>query len=293
MYGKATYQELAGRDSFFDVEGYLCLLFRGKREFQQQRVASARGPKSHTRKPIPHHLGFMGCKKHGSFRKSPQFFTSPPSGHNPADRMKIRSQQQVTDFMGKYMAQQCMRKSPVFSHWLDPVIKGIPVVTHSFPVQRSSAEHIGTIPHLRAHRARKDLQHQVSGTNNVAARRLNILSSLGAVPPKRLYSSLLKNPAYLHLRSGQEFCRNVGVVVDRDMDFRRESLCCRWILSQARGGQKAERQDRMNADVIVHSVTSGATLRSANSYLNALWATSRASVDDELNRLIPVAYGGK
>jgi len=160
-------------------------------------------------------------------------------------------------------------------------------------IQRSGAEHIGTIPHLCAHRARKDLQHQMIGAHDVATRGLSILGSRGAVPPKRLYSSLLKNPMYLHLCRCQEFCGNAGVVVDTDMNFRPQSLCCRCVLSQARGDQKAERQNRINADVAVHCVTSWATLRSANRYLNALWATSRVSGDDEINCLTPVVYGGK
>ncbi len=134
--------------------------------------------------------------------------------------MRIRSQKQVADFMCEYMAQECGRESSRFCHLLNPVIKGIPVETHALLIQSSGAEHIVAIAHLRAHRVRKDPQHHVSGTNNVAAYRLSILSSLGAVSPKCLYSCLLKNPAYLRLRRGQEFCRNAGVVVDSDMDFR-------------------------------------------------------------------------
>src|SRR6266568_2396217 len=115
--------------------------------------------------------------------------------------MRIRSQKQVADFMCEYMAQECGRDSSRFCDLLNPVIKGIPVETHALLIQSSGAEHIVAIAHLRAHRVR-------------------ILSSLGAVSPKCLYSCLLKNPAYLHLRRGQEFCRNAGVVVDSDMDFR-------------------------------------------------------------------------
>ena len=152
--------------------------------------------------------------------------------------------------MCEHMAQKCGPESPRFSHLFNSVIKGIPVVTHSVLIQCSGAEHIATIPPLRTHRVRKDLQHQVSGTNNVAARRLSIRSSVGAVLPKGLYSSLLKNPTYLHLRGGQEFWGNVGVVVDRDMDFHRQSLCC-CVPGQARGGQKGEGQDRINADATV------------------------------------------
>src|SRR5437016_5518529 len=78
--------------------------------------------------------------------------------------------------MCEHMAQKCGPESPRFSHLFNAVIKGIPVVTHSVLIQCSGAEHIATIPPLRTHRVRKDLQHKVSGTNNVAARRLSIRS---------------------------------------------------------------------------------------------------------------------
>src|SRR6267143_4329728 len=265
----------------------------GRKSFDNNGPRRFRNLKSQGREPFPHHLGFLRHKEHGSFNYSPKFTASPSSGHDPTDRMRIRSQQHVANFMCEYMAQKCRRESPRFRHLLNPVIKGIPVVTHAFLIQRSRPEHIGTISHLHAHRARKDLKHQISGTNNVAARRLSILSSLGAVPPKRLYASLLKNPMYLRLGRSQEFCRNVGVVVDRDVDFRQHSLCCRCSLIQARGGQKAERQNGINANVAVHSVTSKAMLLSANRYLNAPQATSWASIDGELNCLKPVVYERK
>ena len=41
--------------------------------------------------PIPHHSGFRGSKKHGSFRNSSQPFTTPLPGHKPANRMSSRS----------------------------------------------------------------------------------------------------------------------------------------------------------------------------------------------------------
>lgn len=76
--------------------------------------------------------------------------------------------------MRKYMAQKSARESPLISHSLNPIVEGVPVKAHPFLIQCSGTEHIDTIPDLRAHRMRKDLQHQISGTNDVATRGLNI-----------------------------------------------------------------------------------------------------------------------
>ena len=54
----------------------------------------------------------------------------------------------MADFMRKYMAQKSRRESPLFRHPLNPIVEDIPVVTQPFLIQRSSAEHIGTITHL-------------------------------------------------------------------------------------------------------------------------------------------------
>src|SRR6266480_783497 len=148
----------------------------------------------------------------------------------------------MADFMPKYMAQKSRRESPLFRHPLNPVVEDIPVVTQPFLIQRSSAEHIGTITDLRAHCAGKDLQHEVSGPYDVATCRLNILRSVRAVSPNSFHSRLPKNPMHLLLCSGQEFWGNVGVVVDRDMEFRAQSLFCRRVLSEARRRQKHQGQ---------------------------------------------------
>src|SRR6266513_3638887 len=84
----------------------------------------------------------------------------------------------MADFMRKYMAQKSRRESPLFRHPLNPIVEDIPVVTQPFLIQRSGAEHIGTITDLRAHCARKDLQHEVSGPYDVATCRLNILRAV-------------------------------------------------------------------------------------------------------------------
>src|SRR6266581_2826987 len=142
----------------------------------------------------------------------------------------------MADFMRKDMAQKSRRESPLFRHPLNPIVEDIPVVTQPFLIQRSGAEHIGTITHLRAHCARKDLQHEVSGPYDVATCRLNILRAVRAVSPNSLHSRLPKNPMHLHLCGGQEFWGwgNVGVVVDRDVEFWVQSLFCRRVLSEAR-----------------------------------------------------------
>src|SRR6266436_5343954 len=144
----------------------------------------------------------------------------------------------MADFMRKYMAQKSRRECPLFRHPLNPIVEDIPVVTQPFLIQRSGAEHIGTITHLRAHCARKDLQHEVSGPYDVATCRLNILRSVRAVSPDSFHSRLAKNPVHLHLCGGQEFWGNVGVVVDRDMEFWAQSLFCRRVLSEARRRQE-------------------------------------------------------
>jgi len=145
----------------------------------------------------------------------------------------------MADFMRKYMAQKSRRESPLFRHPLNPIVEDITVVTQPFLIQRSGAEHIGTITALRAHCARKDLQHEVSGPYDVATCRLNILR---AVSPNSFHSRLPKNPMHLHLCGGQEFGGNVSVVVDRDMEFWAQSLFCRRVLGEAGRRQKHQGQ---------------------------------------------------
>src|SRR6266478_7215242 len=147
--------------------------------------------------------------------------------------MRIRPQQQVTDFMREYMAQKCRRESPIFRHPLNPIVKGVSVEADPFFIQRSSAEHIITIPELRTRRARKNLQHQITGTNDVATRGLSTLDFLGAVQPKRFHSSLLKNPVHFRLCRSQEFGWNVGGVLHRDMELRAQSFGSQCVLSEA------------------------------------------------------------
>src|SRR5439155_10147330 len=155
----------------------------------------------------------------------------------------------MADFMRKYMAQKSRRESPLFRHPLNPIVEDIPAVTQPFLIQRGGAEHIGTITHFGAHGARKDLQHEVSGPYDVATGRLNILR---AVSPNSFHSRLPKNPMHLHLCGGQEFWGNLGVVVDRDMEFWAPSLFCRSVLSEARRRQKHEGQEGINAGVALH-----------------------------------------
>lgn len=40
--------------------------------------------------------------------------------------------QQVADFMRKYMAEKCRRKSPAFSQSLNPIVEGVSVESHPF-----------------------------------------------------------------------------------------------------------------------------------------------------------------
>src|SRR6266849_4746321 len=147
--------------------------------------------------------------------------------------MRIRPQQQVTDFMREYMAQKGGSDSPLFSQFLNAIVENISVEADPFFIQRSGTEHIITIPELRTCRARKNLQHQITGTNDVATRGLSIFDFLGAVPPERFHPSLLKNPVHFRLCRSQEFGGNVGGVLHRDMELRAQSFGSRCVLSEA------------------------------------------------------------
>ena len=155
------------------------------------------------------------------------------------------------------------------------------------------AENIDTISDLHAFRIRKDLQHQIRRTNYVATCRLTLFHFFGTVPPYGFHSSLLKNSMHLGLGYGQEFGGNVGRVLDGDMDLRAQNLRGRRLLAKAGRSQKQERQNWKMTESLAHSVTSLATLRSVDSYLNAPEAAGQSSVGDVVNHVVSIVYDRK
>src|ERR1700676_2104159 len=96
-------------------------------------------------------------------------------GHDSADAVGIRSQQQVPNFMSQHIPEHGMAEFSLFSDSLDAVVKDISVVADALPIHKSRPEHIAAIAGLSANRARKDLQHQMGGIDGITIAGLDFL----------------------------------------------------------------------------------------------------------------------
>jgi hypothetical protein len=190
--------------------------------------------------------------------------------------------------MRKYMAQKCRRESLLFSQSLNSIVEDVPVEAHPFLIQRSCTEHIDTIPDLHAHRVRKDIQHQIIGTNDVATRdSLVSRNSSAKAFPLRPGEKSSVLPALPQPRLRWERWRNRGQRYE--LLGSRPALPVR--LGQSTKDTKTRTSKIHECRIACSQCHPGATLLPATGYLNAQEMTSWPKADDELNCLTRVAYG--
>jgi len=153
--------------------------------------------------------------------------------------------------MGKNIAQKPMAQFPCFRKFLNAIVEDIPVVAHTFLIQRRDAEYIGTITDLLAHSVALELQHQMRAISDVAAGGLGVLHFRRAVQPNRFQTSLLENLMRFLLRGQQKLSGHIGIVVYRDTKLWSRRLCGGCVLGKA-GRRPQERQYRATAKPSVH-----------------------------------------
>ena len=106
--------------------------------------------------------------------------------------------------MGNNIAQKPMAQFPCFRKFLNAVVEDIPVVAHTFLIERGDAEYIGAITDLLAHSVTLELQHQMRAISDVAAGGLGVLHFRRAVQPNRFQTGLLENLMRFLLRGLQK-----------------------------------------------------------------------------------------
>jgi hypothetical protein len=199
----------------------------------------------------------------------------PVRGHDSADAMGIRSQQQVSNFVSENVPEHGVAESSLFCDSLDGIVENVGVVACTFLIHESRTEHIVAIASLSTNRARKDLHRQVSGIHAITITGLDFLRFRKASLPDRFNSRLSKNPPGILLRSYQQLRGNIGVVIHGDRKCRPFGALPREFGStQERCHYKHHTCGRFKYSA--HGVTSSVTptLPIASNYLNALEITS-------------------
>lgn len=153
--------------------------------------------------------------------------------------------------MSKNIAQKPMAQFPCFRKFLNAVVEDIPVVAHTFLIQRSDAEYVGAITDLLAYSVTLELQHQMTAIDDVAAGGLGVLQLRRTVQPNRFQTSLLENPMRFLLRGQHKLSGHIGIVVYRDTKLWSRRFCGGCVLGKA-GRRPQERQYRATAKSSVH-----------------------------------------
>src|SRR5450755_3520848 len=94
---------------------------------------------------IPHYSGLSRNKPHSPFRDVPQLIIVPMRAHDSAEGMRIRSQQQVSNFVRHHVGQEHMPKPLSFSKFLNAVIENIGKVADPLIIGISGTKHIDAI----------------------------------------------------------------------------------------------------------------------------------------------------
>ena len=87
--------------------------------------------------------------------------------------MRIRSQEQVPNFMGHHVGQERMPKLLSFGKFLNTVIENICEVADSLVIRISGTQHIAAITNLDIDGMRDDLERQVGSIRVITAFRFD------------------------------------------------------------------------------------------------------------------------
>jgi len=158
-------------------------------------------------------------KKKSTHRSGNQFVASPVGAHQARKRVRVGTEQEVSEFVSRDVAKQCCRIYVRFSaNFGDAVVENVSLPSGAGFGEKRNSKNRRAQSHGIAHDAHVEALVQ----RHVLARRFSgrLLERLAAIEPDDMNSSLMEDLASGFFRPYDNFGRDFRVVENGNRDFR-------------------------------------------------------------------------